>query len=480
MTTHNPLRTNLVALVFVIFGSLSVARLSQAGPPAVLPQLDSHFDSTGVFATYQPAGPSVENNAFFQSLGTNGRACVTCHQADEAWTITPQGARLRYALSRGHDPLFAPVDGANCIDSSNHSLLLEHGLIRIPLPIAPVTKTGATPQFEVTSIDDPYNCQLSDVAAQQACAELNGAGVTCLSMYRRPLPSTNLDFLSTTMWDGREPSPAAAGLNASLTQQAIDATLGHAQATAPPNSAELAEIVDFELRLYSAQLFDFRAGPLDAHGATGGPETISALPFYYGINDSLGHDPDGGAFNPVVFTLFEAWQNLPGYSFLDRTRESIARGEEIFNTRTFQITNVGGLNAGAPAITGTCTTCHDTPDVGNHSFALPLDIGTSNPTDPVLHPGTYLPVFHLTCMSGPLAGTTFETTDIGRGLITGNCADISKVKGPILHALSARAPYFHNGAATSLADAVNFYNMRFSIGLNAQDETDLINFLQSL
>src|SRR5207245_755716 len=40
------------------------------------------------------------------------------------------------------------------------------------------------------------------------------------AMYRRPLPSTNLPFITAIMWDGREPS---------LAHQANDATMGHAQ-----------------------------------------------------------------------------------------------------------------------------------------------------------------------------------------------------------------------------------------------------------
>ncbi len=480
MTHSQAFRSTIVASVTTLFALALLSAAAHGEPPTILPKLDVHLDSSGAFATYQPRGATSENNAFFESLGTNGRTCGTCHQADQGWTIAPPSIRQRYQRTRGTDPLFAAIDGANCNDSDNHSLLLSHGLIRISLPISPVTKSGAVPQFQVTSIDDPYNCQLSDVAAQQACADSNGAGVQCLSMYRRPLPATNLKFLSTTMWDGREPGPATAGLTASLTQQAIDATTGHAQAVSAPTSEQLTEIVNFELGLFSAQLFDFRAAFLYVDGATGDPETVAAENFYFGINDALGGDPEGDPFNPVAFTLYAAWQNLAGHSFITDARKSIARGENIFNTRTFQITNVAGLNAGGPAITGTCTTCHDTPNIGNHSFALPLDIGTSNPTDPVLHAGTYLPVFHLTCVSGPLAGQTFDTTDIGRGLITGNCADISKVKGPILHELSARAPYFHNGAAASLSDAVNFYDTRFSIGLSAQDKADLVAFLQAL
>src|ERR1035438_7220544 len=78
-----------------------------------------------------------------------------------------------------------------------------------------------------------------------------------------------------------------------------------------------------------------------------------------------------------------------------------------------------------------------------------------------------LPVFTLSCVSGPNVGKTYTVTDPGRALISGKCADIGKLKGPILRGLAGRAPYFHNGSAATLLDAVNFYNLRFSIGLTA-------------
>jgi hypothetical protein len=74
----------------------------------------------------------------------------------------------------------------------------------------------------------------------------------------------------------------------------------------------------------------------------------------------------------------------------------------------------------------------------------------------------------------------FDTTDPGEGLIDGQCADLGKMKVPVLRGLPSRAPYFHGGNALTLADLVNFYNTRFNIGLSAQDETDLMNFLNSL
>jgi cytochrome c peroxidase len=53
-------------------------------------------------------------------------------------------------------------------------------------------------------------------------------------------------------------------------------------------------------------------------------------------------------------------------------------------------------------------------------------------------------------------------------------------KVPRLRGLAARAPYFHGGSAATLADVVAFYNLRFNMGLSAQDKQDLINFLGTL
>jgi cytochrome c peroxidase len=79
--------------------------------------------------------------------------------------------------------------------------------------------------------------------------------------------------------------------------------------------------------------------------------------------------------------------------------------------------------------------------------------------------------------------TTLEiktTTDPGRALITGLWKDVGRLKGPILRGLASRAPYFHNGSATSLDDAVEFYNKRFNIGLTPQEKKDLVAFLNAL
>ena len=294
------------------------------------------------------------------------------------------------------------------------------------------------------------------------------------------------------MFDGRESvlfplnseATFQANLNTDLTQQATDATLGHAQATQPPTAAQLSQIVGFELALNSAQLSDFLAGNL-SQGANGGAQYLSTQNYYPGINDSLGGDPHGNLFNPNVFNIYTSFQNSR-----NSQQASIARGEQIFNTQPLTISNVPGLTAGTQQITGTCTTCHDTFNVGNHSFPLPLDIGTSHSltyeTDPNIVSALQqlqaptLPVFELVCTQGSLAGATYYTSDPGKALITGQCTDIGKGKGLILRGLAARAPYFHNGAAANLQQLVNFYNQRFHIGLTSQQMQDLVNFLQTL
>src|SRR5262245_9095835 len=71
-------------------------------------------DPFGQLRTVPTSGAFDFDNPFFKDLGTNGRACVTCHRPDQAWTITPEDVRRRFAESRGLDPIFRNNDGSNC------------------------------------------------------------------------------------------------------------------------------------------------------------------------------------------------------------------------------------------------------------------------------------------------------------------------------------------------------------------------------
>ncbi len=122
-----------------------------------------------------------------------------------------------------------------------YSLLLNKKLIRVTVPVP------ATAEYNIVSVTNPYDC----------------GERTTLSVYRRVLASTNLRFLSTIMWDGRE-SSAQTGtqritcetnpgdLLADLAHQSMDATSGHAQGAIALTPQQQQAIVDFEMGLSTA------------------------------------------------------------------------------------------------------------------------------------------------------------------------------------------------------------------------------------
>jgi len=499
---HGSLRMTWIAALAAIICAASDAGDAQGLPhatPGLRAGLTLAPDSTGVIGVYNAAGPADTNNPFFRSLGTNGRSCSTCHLVSEAMSFTPEHARQLYEQTDGADPLFASTDGANCpnsarTDRSAHSLILRSGLIRIALAVP------ANAEYSISLVRDPTGCALRvDPSTNLLTA----------SVYRRPLPSANLSFLSAIMFDGREtvsplttPNTFMMNLRADLAHQAIDATTGHAQASEPPSDALVTEIVDFELGLFTAQYASHGAGRLDRGGAAGGPINLALQHYYPGINDSLGADPLGLAFTPVSMTLYQAWRSphseIEGDVF--EARADIAAGEKLFNELPITITNVRGINdnpaLGRPkSLSGHCATCHDTPNVGDHSLPLPLDIGTGHTadasfeSDPLVRAAVSqlsapdLPVFLISGCPNPFDATqpeSFYTTDPGKALVTGKCADFNRVKGPILRGLAARAPYFHNGAAATLMEAVSFYDQRFQMRLTARQKRQLVAFLNSL
>src|SRR5579872_5165491 len=183
-------------------------------------------DSSGELRILNTSG-AIDTNGhpFFTPLGSNGRACITCHQPTSAMSLSVDLIRLRWADTNGKDPLFAAIDGSNCPNlpqekEESHSLLLERGLFRIALPWPPVTSSGqpVKPDFRIEVVRDPTGCNQNPAS---------------VSVYRRPRVVANLKYIAgptvvTLMADGREPS---------LQSQAITAALIHEQASAAPTPA---------------------------------------------------------------------------------------------------------------------------------------------------------------------------------------------------------------------------------------------------
>jgi cytochrome c peroxidase len=143
----------------------------------------------------------------------------------------------------------------------------------------------------------------------------------------------------------------------------------------------------------------------------------------------------------------------------------------LFNNRPMLISGVPGFNdvQGQTQVMGTCTSCHNAPNVGSDSSFAMMNIGTASPNNG-------LPSYTLLCNDS----TQVVTTDPGRAMITGKCADIGKFKVPGLRGLAARAPYFHSGSAATLLEVLSFYDQRFNMGLSEEEKADLVAFMNTL
>lgn len=448
----------------------------QNGNYPSLIQAGHYANSNGVARSFSTAGALDLSNAFFKPFG-NGRSCASCHDAADGFSITPSTIQKRFESSQGLDPLFSLNDGAvspnAAVATLNQrqlafSLLLNKGLFRIGM------KIPDNAEFELLRANDPYGF----ASAQE------------LSLYRRPLPSANLKFLSHLMWDGRETASSTnsqdclpqkncfAALDFNLASQAHHATQGHAQAALGLTAQQQKEIVDFEKTLFTAQIYSKFAGFLDVAGAKGGPKFLSKVGFVFGSNDPIyGNLKTGALFNGEVMSNYSNWLNSTGT--LSKTqheaRQSIARGEQIFNNRPFHTSFQGGIpnDFDLPLTATTCSSCHNTPQVGGASAPLAVSIFTS---DGQLR----TPDLPLYLLRHKVSGLIARTTDPGVAMQTGKWNDIGRFKVPNLRGLSARAPYFHNGSAATITDVVFYYERTFGLGLSAQEFDDLVAFLSAL
>jgi len=501
LNTHitRPSALNTLPLVWLVSAaalSVSAPSLGQSsgvGPPFTL-------DRFGVLESSSANKFNTgSTNGFFANLGTNGRTCGTCHVESNAWSLTPLLARVL----ANDDPLFAPIDGSDCPPVSSNqepnsvhsSMVLNYAVIRIQLAVP------ATANFTLSSATNPKRCAIppgsSAIAGQ-------------LFLFRRPLPATNLLLLSSVMWDGRETLDKVAtqvgeqnttSLLFDLADQANSATTGHAQGAPIAGTQDQQDIVTFETGLSTAQVLLDSGAPFDIAllnlgGANGGAQylqNIVAPAFYIGVNNPL-----SPPFTNTIFTIYSAWEpSSADYPSLGPVQQAVGRGEALFNNTTFVVHDVPGINSvpsdplynpndplvGQDVVAG-CGLCHNSPNVGNHSTSLPINIGITmaHPTNNDGSPNTALDLVSLPIytLSNSATGGTVQVTDPGKAMISGNWTDIGKTKGPILRGVAARAPYFHNGSAKDLATVVTFYNQRFNIGLTPEQQSDLVAFLEAL
>jgi hypothetical protein len=466
----------------------------EPGSAATLPEFDAFDSNDGTLGVLNASGPvNTEGHPFFTALGTNGRACVNCHQPTYGMSVSTSGLLERWRITDGKDPVFAAFDGSNCPglpqdQEKSHSLLLKRGLFRIPLPWPPKNTDGSPKpvEFTIEIVRDPTGCNTSPQYG------LKSADPT-ISVYRRPRPAANLKYvisggqpivLKTGMLADVDPetgNPVSMNLmtdarEPSLKTQAVSAIMGHEQAHEAPSRQQIEKIVEFESQVYVAQQAHIFGGPL---AIAGGPPAlgVAALRDHRaGILGDNDYDP--------VFGVFTTWKGNDYY------RSSVARGADIFMFRQFWLRDAAHINSiglGNP-LKRTCATCHNAQMTGQDLSAGWVDVGTTNyPT--WTEPSTWaesseLPVFKITCSRNadphPYLGRVIYTTDPGRALISGRCVDVGSIVMQQLRGLAARAPYFANGSARTLREVVDFYDRRFDMKLTDQEKEDLINFLGAL
>jgi cytochrome c peroxidase len=479
-----------------------------------LSPLTTNADPVGTVGVVSTDATLNLNNPFFQNLGANGRACVSCHKIENALGISVAKINQIFTQTQGLDPIFRINDGSNAptgffantstvsARQTSFSMLLAHGTIRVGIGVP------ASRDFSLAAVNDPYGF----------------AGPNELSLFRRPLPSVNMAFMVHVMWDGRESEGGRTAVRDGLINQANDATQGHAQRATPLDNATRAAIADFQIKLFAAQqtarvdpthttALNVPGSPsaeeaaagnasnlllaLTQPSSAGGNGTFPAIgggnpvvvnrnvnnPF--NGNNLLARCPDdgvdhAGCFKNQAITAFEPWESAdlgPSTDPVVIRRGQIGDGENTFYNRPFNVSGVAGLNdvTGKATVSVTCTTCHNTPQAGTNSSGRFFDTGVADASgaNPLFTPD--FPIYTFRRNSDQ---TMRSVTDPGLALRTGKFADIGRFKVPSLRALGARAPFFHNGSAKTLTDVVKFYNTRFGIGFTPTEITNLVLFLQ--
>jgi hypothetical protein len=466
----------------------------EPGAKETLPGFDVFDNYLGKLGVLYASGPvDTSGHPFFTPLGSNGRACVNCHQPTYGMSVSTDGLEERWRATDGKDPVFAAFDGSNCPDlpqdqEKSHSLLLNRGLFRIPLPWPPQNADGSPKpvEFSIEVVRDPTGCNLSPKYG------LKSAHPT-VSVYRRPRPAANLKYvlsggqsivLTTGTLADRDPDtgqPVSMNLMSdarepTLKAQAMDAILGHEEAHESPSRKQLDAIIEFESQVYMAQVEHVFAGSLVDRGGPAGLGPAALRDHRPGLSGDNDFDP--------VFGLFDAWKGTDYY------RASIARGANIFMFRQFWLRDAAHINSiglGNP-LKGTCATCHKAQMTGQDLSAGWVDVGTTNYptwTEPdTWTEATDLPVFKITCrpdaVPHPYLGRVIYTTDPGRALISGRCVDVGSIVMQQMRGLAARPPYFSNGSAKNLREVVDFYDRRFDMKLTDTEKDDLVNFLAVL
>ncbi|MCA1557413.1 MAG: hypothetical protein LC731_02605, partial [Acidobacteria bacterium] len=379
----------LLAIIGLALGIASCQRSKPARPTSSrlkdsIPNNQPLPNPGGEAATFSAKGSVNLTGEYFKAPGKNGQSCATCHIPEEAWSITPVTLQRLFDETDGTHPVFSQLDANNPnMDVSNkdarraaYSMLLTRGVFRrggAPRPEA---------EWELVAVDDPQGF----------------ANLERLVHWRRSMPTINFALGSATVnWDSGSTmgEDQHAGL-VKLTTRLLTERLQRQSAT----EEVINDIMDFQNSLVTAQLTVPGAGRLDADGARGGPEALSAMKK---IEGGFGNNQGG-------FNLFDAWKDNA-----NPQRAQIFRGQEVFNS----------VNPSHKS----CLVCHNSLNNGTNIDNNLFDINTSSVE-------ARTPDLPLYTFRNRRTGKTIQLTDAGQGQVTGRWDDLALFKTPTLRGLA--------------------------------------------
>jgi cytochrome c peroxidase len=375
----------------------------------------------GFAATSASAGFVDLDNSFFTPLGTNGRHCGTCHSPEVGWSMTPAMVTALFLVTDGTHPLFVNNKDTDTPTSDMSTVEARWSSTTMLRQGKFTRKIGlpATRDYDLVAIDDPWG--VSTPAS--------------LFFFRRPQPTANLRSFNV---HADNAMTVGIDLREGLMKQVRASTVAALEGAGPPAETIVGEIADYEMQLGYAQTYIWGAGRLDADGARGGADHALAQPLVAGR-----------------FDLYDAWQNSP-----NSYRRQIWRGQEIFN------------NVNAPS-GRRCGGCHNAANNGQNVNGTLFNIGASNPA--LARPDMAVFTFQ-----SRADGSIVQSTDPGQGLRNGLFASLNKFKTPSLRGLVARPPFFHGGTAQTLLEVVRHYESALGFVFTAEEEADLVAFLNAL
>ena len=163
-----------------------------------LPAYVEYANPSGRLGIVNASGAvETKGHPFFEAIGTNGRACVSCHQPADGMSLAVSSIVKRWHDTKGKDPIFAAIDGANCpnLPAADPEVAFAVARARtVSGPIAVAARRRPRP---------PDRARIHDRGRPRShgCNTDRIYGVTGerheVSVYRRPRPAANLRYVAS-------------------------------------------------------------------------------------------------------------------------------------------------------------------------------------------------------------------------------------------------------------------------------------------